>query len=62
MSKVTKALETIRDACDKAMYCDMCELKYIGEEGQIGCRLVAWIDDTMPPKDWPVEDVRRVNY
>ena len=62
MSKVTKALETIRDACDKAMYCDMCELKYISEEGQVGCRLVAWIDDTMPPKDWPVEDVRRVNY
>ena len=62
MSKVTKALETIRDACDKAMYCDMCELKYIGDEGQVGCRIGLWIYERRPPRDWPIEDVRRANY
>ncbi len=62
MSKVTKALEVIRDNCDREMFCDMCELKSISEEGSVGCILVEWIDDTMPPKDWPIEDIRKARY
>ena len=62
MSKVTKALEVIRDNCDKTMYCDMCELKYIDEEGQVGCRLGFWFDEYKPPKDWPIEDIRKAGY
>ena len=63
MSKLTKALEVIRDECDKHFMCDTCPLRCRDKYGIYGCRLDYWgITKEMEPRDWPIDEVREVEH
>ena len=63
MSKLTKALEVIRDECDDHLLCNSCPLRYKDDDGYYGCRLDSWgITSNMRPRDWPIDEVREMEH
>ena len=63
MSKLTKALEVIKNECDEHFMCDTCPLRYKEDYGGYTCRLDYWgVTQAMQPREWPIDEVREVEH
>jgi len=63
MSKLIKALEVIKNECEKYSMCDACPLRCRDKFGIYGCRLDYWgITQGKQPRDWPINEVRAVEH